>query len=218
MRALLMALLSGAGLLSGVAVLGCSRSPGPERPVGAASSQEVSSVMAGPCVPTGPELCFNGLDDNCNGLLDEGCGVRSGLVHFMAAWAEEDVDVDLHVIDPAGEVAEVGHVNQSGLTKQHDCPGKQNLCYGQNYETVYSEGEDSPPPGAYAVTVRLDDLGSAEPPIVVRLGARLGGSSHNAIIRLMHEKDERTLTFHLDKVSEDPISGVPSAQSGTGTR
>lgn len=174
-------------------------------------------VLDAPCVPSGPELCFNGLDDNCNGLLDEGCGVRTGLIHFMAAWAEPDVDVDLHVTDPKGEVAEVGHVSESGLTKLHDCPGQQNLCYGQNYESVYLEG-DEPLPGAYRVTVRLDALGSAEPPILVRVGARIGGTSHSAAVRLSEEGDEGSLIFRLREVSGAGRSELPSAQRGTGTR
>jgi hypothetical protein len=174
-------------------------------------------VAQRPCVPTGPEVCFNGLDDNCNGLLDEGCGVWTGMVHFMASWAEPDVDVDLHVIDPGGQVAEVGHVSESGLTKHHDCPAQQNVCSGQNYESVYLEG-DEPPPGLYRVTVRLDSLGSADPPIVVRLGARIGGTAHNLLVRLMHEQDESTLSFRLGGVSEEAESGVPSEARGTGTR
>lgn len=182
-----------------------------------ADASAVVPVVDGPCVPSGPELCFNALDDNCNGLLDEGCGVRSGLVHFMAAWAEADVDVDLHVTDPGGEVAEVGHVSERGLTKQQDCPGGQSLCYGQNYESVYLEGED-PAPGVYEVRIRLDDLGSAEPPIAVRVGARLGDATSNTVIHLLHEKDERILSYRLPEVSAPAVSGVASTERGPGTR
>ncbi len=174
-------------------------------------------LLDGPCVPTGPELCFNALDDNCNGLLDEGCGVRSGLVHFMAAWAEPEVDVDLHVTDPGGEVAEVGHVSECGLTKVQDCPGDQNLCYGQNYESVHLDG-DEPVAGEYRVAVRLDALGSAEPPITVRIGARLGGTSYNRLVQLTHEEDERVLTFRLGGDFGAEGLGVGSSPSGTGTR
>jgi tRNA (guanosine-2'-O-)-methyltransferase len=187
-----------------------------------AGARAEGPVADGPCVPSGPELCFNAHDDNCNGLLDEGCGVRSGLIHFMAAWAEADVDVDLHVTDPGGEVAEVGHVSERGLTKHQDCPGGQGVCYGQNYESVYLEGEDLAP-GVYQVRVRLDALGSAEPPIVVRVGARLGDRTSNAVVHLLHEKDERTLSYRLPAVSAAAISAgagsaVGSTQRGSGTR
>ena len=174
-------------------------------------------VLDGPCVPTGPELCFNALDDNCNSLLDEGFGVQAGLVHFMAAWAEPDVDVDLHVTDPGGEVAEVGHVSGCGLTKVQDCPGDQHLCHGQNYESVYLDG-DEPVAGEYRVAVRLDALGSAEPPITVRIGARLGGSAYNRVVQLTHEEDEQVLTFRLGGDFGAEGLGVRSSPRGTGTR
>jgi hypothetical protein len=30
------------------------------------------------CTPTGTELCFDATDNNCNGVIDEGCGVDTG--------------------------------------------------------------------------------------------------------------------------------------------
>src|SRR5262249_54835880 len=55
-------------------------------------------VTAG-CTPTGPELCFNANDDNCNGLIDEGCGPSTGVLQFTIAWGDSPADVDLSVID-----------------------------------------------------------------------------------------------------------------------
>ena len=49
-------------------------------------SEGVELVMA--CVPTGVELCFNAIDDNCNGVVDEGCGVATGPLQFSIAWSE----------------------------------------------------------------------------------------------------------------------------------
>src|SRR4051812_38076079 len=62
----------------------------------------ISLTMA--CTPTGSEMCFDATDNNCNGVLDEGCGVHTGPLQFAAAW-EEGPDVDLDVTDPAGELA-----------------------------------------------------------------------------------------------------------------
>ena len=45
-------------------------------------------VVTSACTPTGPELCFNANDDNCNGVIDEGCGVGTGVLQFMVAWGD----------------------------------------------------------------------------------------------------------------------------------
>jgi len=52
-----------------------------------------ASLAQKACTPTGPELCFNATDDNCNGIIDEGCGLRTGLVQFAIAWDEPKADV-----------------------------------------------------------------------------------------------------------------------------
>ncbi len=183
----------------------------PAKPPASEARLGSETVTATPCVVSGPEVCFNATDDNCNGLLDEGCGVRMGLIQFMAAWSEADVDVDLEVIDPSGEVAEVGHVSQSGLTLQQDCPGKQRLCYGQNYENVYLDS-GAPAPGRYQVTVRLEALADAEPPVLVRLGARIDGTSHAALLRLDRDGDEESVSFVLPPISEKAPLGVASTR------
>src|SRR5262245_14798338 len=57
------------------------------------------------CTPTGVEICFNARDDNCNGVIDEGCGVHTGILQFTIAWEAEEADVDLNVSDATGEQA-----------------------------------------------------------------------------------------------------------------
>src|SRR5690349_1822457 len=58
-------------------------------------------VMQPTCHQGAPEQC-NGIDDNCNGAIDEGCGYQSGQIQVTAAWNSPS-DIDLHVTDPAGE-------------------------------------------------------------------------------------------------------------------
>ncbi len=79
---------------------------------------------------------------------------------------------------------------------EHDCPGTQNLCQGQNYENVYLEGEE-PARGTYIVTLRLEALGDAEPPVSVSVGARIGGATRAAVVQLKAEDEEQTLRFSL---------------------
>lgn len=154
------------------------------------------AVVNRACVPTGPELCFNAVDDNCNGVLDEGCGIHTGAIQFAIAWNDPDADVDLNVIDPNGELVEVGRVTQSGLTKQRDCPGRSNACQGQNMENVYLEAGE-PLAGTYAVNVRLEQLGQSEPPIVVMLGARIGQKTYSLEFQLQRPEDEQQVTLEF---------------------
>lgn len=153
-------------------------------------------VVRQACTPSGPELCFNARDDNCNGIIDEGCGVATGLVQFAIAWPQPGADVDLEVMDPNGELAEVGRAAKSGLVKDRDCPGKTNLCRGQNMENVYLE-DGEPPRGKYRVRVRLEKLGGDNPPIQVMLGARVGPKTYSLELELTKPEDERVVVFEL---------------------
>lgn len=153
-------------------------------------------VIERSCTPTGPELCFNARDDNCNGILDEGCGLHSGLVQFAIAWEESEADVDLNVTDPEGELVEVGRVTETGLVKERDCPGRRNECLGQNLENVYLE-EGEPARGEYRVVVRLEKLRGAEPPIKVTLGARVGPKTYALQLELEQQEQEQELLLKL---------------------
>jgi tRNA (guanosine-2'-O-)-methyltransferase len=136
------------------------------------------------------------VDDNCNGIIDEGCGVRTGLLQFAIAWDKAAADVDLEVTDPNGEVAELERVSESGLTKERDCPGRNAECHGQNLENVYLEGTDSPR-GRYRVRVRLDKLGGEEPPVAVKIGARVGPRTYRAELQLDAAGEHKELIFDL---------------------
>ena len=155
-----------------------------------------SSLAQKPCSPTGPELCFNATDDNCNGIIDEGCGLHTGLVQFAIAWEEPRADVDLRLFDPSGELIEVGRIAHSGLVKERDCPGRNNECHGQNLENVYlSDGE--PLRGEYRVRIRLEALGGENPPIHVAFGARVGPKTYSESVSLDAPEAERELLFRL---------------------
>src|SRR5262245_35917472 len=81
-------------------------------------------VVTTACTPTGPEPCFTANDDNCNGVIDEGCGVGTGVLQFTVAWGDSPADVDLIVTDPAGAKVHKGNRSiPSGLALEKDCPG-----------------------------------------------------------------------------------------------
>jgi len=168
-----------------------------EAPPGARSSDVPSVGRLEPCLPLGYEVCFNALDDNCNGALEEGCGTPAGVVQFMIAWDSPRADVDLNVTDPNGELIEAGRLARSGLLKGRDCPGRRQECGGVNLENVFLEGNKPPTRGTYRVSVALESLGGDEAPIWVSLSSRLGAKSYAYEIRLLEPEDERHVELSL---------------------
>ena len=161
---------------SAVALGGC----GPPGPAAAPGSSVVAKnvvtsdgvVVTSACTPTGPELCFNATDDNCNGVIDEGCGVGTGVLQFMVAWGDSPADIDVTVVDPDGVKVHKGNRSTgSGLQLEKNCP--EDGCHGQNVENVFFEGNE-PPRGKYIVEVKLVDPHGAELPVRAHLSARVG--------------------------------------------
>ena len=146
------------------------------------------------CTPTGVERCFDALDDNCNGIIDEGCGLQTGILQFTIAWSE-GADVDLRVTGPDGVAAKAGEANDSGLVKDRDCKGTVD-CHGQNVENVFL-AEGWPRRGRYVVVVALDDARDVQLPMRVRLSARVGQRVLTALVTLAARRDEQTFEFSL---------------------
>src|SRR6188768_3148446 len=131
---------------------------GASKPKAAAAPESKDDApLASATTASAPEACANAVDDNQNGLIDEGCGLSLGLVQFLAGWSAAKADVDLRVVDPNGDLIEVGRVARSGLTKDRDCPGRGSECQGRNLENVYLT-EREPLPGEYRVRLRLEAL------------------------------------------------------------
>jgi hypothetical protein len=184
-----------AALALGLALAGCGAGKASAPAVAAPAIDGVVSPAAA-TTPGSPELCANATDDNQNGLIDEGCGLTLGSVQFLAGWGAAKADVDLRVMDPNGELIEVGRVARSGLTKDRDCPGRGTECRGRNLENVYlAEGE--PLKGEYRLRLRLESLGGGNPPQPVMFGARLGPLSRSYEVQLETPESEREIRVKL---------------------
>jgi hypothetical protein len=156
-----------------------------------------ASALREACTPSGIERCFDAVDDNCDGAIDEGCGLMTGLLQFVVAWPVASADVTLEVTDPTGERATTQGVTAAGLRKERECP-EDDGCLGQNVENVYLDG-DSPARGRYRVVVRLVSPGDAVAPIPVQLGVRIGSESHALRFELSpgDASSQRALEFTL---------------------
>jgi hypothetical protein len=178
----------------------------PSNPAARAEKREIAARELAPppgvaleqtCVTSGPELCFDARDNNCNGLLEEGCGVKAGILQMVAAWAEAEADVDLLVTDPNGELVRPGATTAAGLTKEKDCPGSDRQCHGQNLENVYLEQDSEPQRGYYRVALRLEKSNGAPLPLKVHLGARVGPRVYGLSVELGAQGEEKVFSFRL---------------------
>ena len=151
----------------------------------------------------GPEICFNATDDNDNTLLDEGCDVRQGDVHFMVAWPDPSIDVDLLVVDPSGALAGTRGPSVQGLVLSDDCPRAGGACSGQAFESVYLDAEDVPD-GTYRVRVVVVAGPGARllRPLKVRFGARLPGTTVAREIEFTEGAREIDWSFEVESAKK----------------
>jgi hypothetical protein len=193
--------VSGRAPLAFALVLVACRAPapapvrGPSGPVAKEVETTPGTTLTSACTPTGVERCFDAVDDNCNGIIDEGCGVHTGLLQFAIAW-DDGPDVDLLVTDPGGELARAGEATASGLHKDRDCGASDDGCHGQNLENVYFDGAE-PPRGRYRVQIKVERADPSQLPVHVRFGARVGPRTYGTEVELAGADDTKTFAFTL---------------------
>ena len=124
------------------------------------------------CTPGARETC-NGLDDNCDGRIDEGCGWQTGAVQITAAW-QTGADIDLYVTDPSGfEISYQNRQSPTGGILDHDARG---ACVpgSDTIENVYWS-TPQPPRGRYFIELHYwGDCGVAGP-TPVQVSIAVGG-------------------------------------------
>jgi hypothetical protein len=133
------------------------------------------TVIEATCVQGGQEQC-NGLDDNCNGQIDEGCGYQSGQIQITLGWSN-GADIDLYVTDPSGETLSYQHPQgNSGGHLDHDARGNCRANQPNNtIENVYWESTQ-PPSGTYQVELHYwGECNSNAGPTMTTLSISVGG-------------------------------------------
>lgn len=148
----------------------------------------------------GAEVCFNGLDDNGNLLIDEGCGVAQSEVQFVLAWTDPSADLDLYVSDPDDHLAVADGTTSLGLTLSADCPEDRKNCHGQNFENAYLEQPD-PAPGTYRVRIRVEKIPVAIDRIEATLGVRTPKGTMAHQIVFFSEGQEAFLEFDVPETA-----------------
>ena len=146
------------------------------------------SVVATECAQRASETC-NALDDDCNGVIDDGCGYSGGAIQVTASW-DTGADVDLYVTDPAGETIMYNAEHRrsaSGGAMDHDARGD---CRREqehvNVENVFW-GEARPPSGVYKVDVAYfgpcGDAGDTHTTVSIAVGGKVLGVFNYTLTR-----------------------------------
>lgn len=143
---------------------------------GSVAAPEGVTAVTERCANDRPETC-NGLDDNCDGVIDNNCGYAGGGIQITVAWRGA-ADLDLHVTDPANEEVYFGHRQAaSGGQMDQDANGEC-AATRPTIENV-RWATPSPPAGTYQVRLQAFDLcgaTDATATVSVSVGGRIVGA------------------------------------------
>lgn len=143
------------------------------------------SVVDNYCNPGAAEQC-NGLDDNCDGVIDEGCGYNTGNIQITLAWAT-GADLDMYVTDPSGYTISYQNTRSpTGGHLDHDARGACNRRQANNtIENVYWDSPN-PPSGQYQVEVHYWGNCGVAGPTQATMSIAVGGQvigAYNVVLQ-----------------------------------
>ncbi len=130
------------------------------------------TVITPGCTAGIAEAC-NGLDDNCDGAIDEGCGWSTGQIQVTLSWSTA-ADIDLYVYDPSGyRIYYADRNSPSGGVLDIDARG---ACVGGTgtIENIYWS-TPTPPRGTYTVEVHNYSACGDRRPTPVQVSVSVGG-------------------------------------------
>jgi len=134
-------------------------------------------IVESNCQPGAQEVC-NGMDDNCDGQIDEGCGYPSGAIQITAHW-NTGADIDLYVYDPSGERIYYGdRRSRSGGQLDHDARGACNRNQANNRIENIFWNTPNPPSGNYRVELHYwsgSPCSSQQGPTTATVAISVGG-------------------------------------------
>ena len=159
----------------------------------------VTAMATGECGDPTAESC-NAIDDNCNGIVDEGCPYAADPqgVQISISW-NTGADIDLYVRDPSGEMVfynEEARRSPVGGFLDHPARGK---CREQVITNVESAHWPAPAPsGPYAVELHYfgpcGDPVETEVTMSVVVHGKLGGVYR---YKLQPEEKVQAVSFEL---------------------
>ncbi len=208
---LLLTTLAGATLASGCLLSTRSRvapnthaprPPAVSIPTGQAQPQlgQGVQIVEASCIQGAAEVC-NGIDDNCDGQIDEGCGYSSGQVQITLAW-NTGADLDVYVADPSTTNQPIYYQNNRSPAGGHLDQDARGACNPQQpnntIENVYWENQA--PPGQYRVEVHYwaDGACSANNgPTTATLSVSIGGRVQTYNLQLSPDQRLPVVTFQL---------------------
>jgi hypothetical protein len=160
----------------------------------------VTALAIGECAQQAAESC-NALDDNCDGVVDEGCPYAADPrgVQITISW-NTGADIDLYVRDPSGEMVFYNEeARQSPVGGSLDHPARGQCRPEQPITNVESAHWPAPAPaGPYAVELHYfgpcGDPVETEVTMSVVVHGKLGGVYR---YKLKPEEKVQAVTFEL---------------------
>lgn len=131
------------------------------------------------CKPSGPEQCFDGIDNDCDGRYDDqSCGYASGVLQWTLTWSGP-AELDLHVIGPDGIEVWSNNPRNSNIRLFLDRACQDPTGARCQIWNAYVPSDQFPRSGTYMAWVDVHsvpdvDSEAASEPITCRLSGRIG--------------------------------------------